>query len=525
MRRAAVVLLILCLALSLCAPAYGLEPSYRVSYSYASGEFYPRLLAVELTGNRALDLLKVGLSQLGYHEGERWDYSGADGEGNGNYTEYGYAFPFDGEEWCAMFVAWCARQAGIGRDAIGHTALANPNYFGLPYYDPAAYSPKTGDLVFFGTDTKWTHVAMVLAVTDSRIYTLDGNSNDAVRLNSIPKSSGYIKAYSPWTWETSTLSELGVGRLHTLNFNANGGGGSMQSVCLSDLRPVALYVNQIETDDDTGEPLYTHYVSRRGLEFSGWYVKRDADGLWLTDSGFVPAETIVAGEAERLIIPDGAELSADAEWSAETFPTFTLYAVWKDSEGGYENNTAAHLARPDSTGWLNPFWDLAEGEWYYESVKGAVDKGLMEGMGNNTFSPESSITRAQAVTLIHRISGSPPAESEAEFSDAPKGSWYFEALSWACENGYVEGMGGGVFSPDSPLTGYQLLTLLHRMDETAAADDIQAEDETPEAVPEWAAQAVKWAGAKSLFADDAPAFDGAAPVTRAVCAYVLDRLY
>ena len=116
------------------------------------------------TGNQRDDIIGVAKTQLGYKEGAN------------NATKYGTWYGLPNQPWCAMFISWCARQAGISTDILKNSAVAAPDakYFNIPYYDGASYTPKKGDLFF---TKSWSHVGLVYYVDGSYFYTIEGNSN------------------------------------------------------------------------------------------------------------------------------------------------------------------------------------------------------------------------------------------------------------------------------------------------------------------------------------------------------------
>ena len=107
------------------------------------------------------------------------------------------------------------------------------------------------------------------------------------------------------------------------------------------------------------------------------------------------------------------------------------------------------------------FVDVAEGSYYEEAVDWAVKNGITTGTGNNYFTPDGICTRAQAVTFLWRVAGSPTPKTEAmPFEDVLDGSYYYEAVLWAVENGITVGTSATTFSPEltcSPRTYCDLL--------------------------------------------------------------------
>lgn len=67
------------------------------------------------------------------------------------------------------------------------------------------------------------------------------------------------------------------------------------------------------------------------------------------------------------------------------------------------------------------FTDVDTSQWYHEGIDFMVSKGLMNGVGDNRFQPNGILTRGQLVTILHRMAGSPAAEKEAPFTDVASG--------------------------------------------------------------------------------------------------------
>ena len=107
------------------------------------------------------------------------------------------------------------------------------------------------------------------------------------------------------------------------------------------------------------------------------------------------------------------------------------------------------------------FRDVPSSHWAKDYIDEAVDLGLFNGTGDGQFSPGAAMTRSMFVTVLYRLSGG-EAESSANFTDVPRGSWYSDAVAWASENSIVTGTGGGRFSPKANVTREQLITILYR---------------------------------------------------------------
>ena len=79
-----------------------------------------------------------------------------------------------------------------------------------------------------------------------------------------------------------------------------------------------------------------------------------------------------------------------------------------------------------------------------------------------TFSPDMPCSRAQIVTMLWRAKGSPKPRGNIPFSDVAADDWYCNAVAWAVEQGITQGTGANTFSPDAVCTRAQIVTFLYR---------------------------------------------------------------
>ena len=108
------------------------------------------------------------------------------------------------------------------------------------------------------------------------------------------------------------------------------------------------------------------------------------------------------------------------------------------------------------------FRDVTRGHWAFASVERAAELGLVTGYSDGTFRPDTHVTRAQFVLMLWRMCGKPAAAKAASFADA-SADWYQDALSWAVEKGYVNGLSDTRFGPDVPITRQQAMAILFRL--------------------------------------------------------------
>ena len=146
--------------------------------------------------------------------------------------------------------------------------------------------------------------------------------------------------------------------------------------------------------------------------------------------------------------------------------------------------------------WVPPFEDVPRNVWYASAVDYAVLHGLMNGVGDNRFAPDTPMTRAMLVTVLWRYAGQ-PVEGTNSFTDVPSNVWYTQAVAWAAENGIVTGIGGGRFNPDGQITREQLAVILYRYCKSIGIDTSDVADITtfPDAnqVSGYAIEALSWA--------------------------------
>ena len=163
--------------------------------------------------------------------------------------------------------------------------------------------------------------------------------------------------------------------------------------------------------------------------------------------------------------------------------TFTMPASKVTVEAAFKTE--------QSTG-KNPFIDVPAGSYYEDAVIWAVDKGITTGTSAATFNPNGICTRAQAVTFLWRAAGSPAAKSSAmPFADVKAGSYYYDAVLWAVEQGITKGTSDTMFGPDATCTRAQIVTFLWRANGSPVASGNSAF--TDVASDAYYAAAVTWA--------------------------------
>lgn len=109
-----------------------------------------------------------------------------------------------------------------------------------------------------------------------------------------------------------------------------------------------------------------------------------------------------------------------------------------------------------------PFNDVTPENWYFDAVSFVTENKLMNGTSEESFSPDLSLTRAMLVTILHRIEGTPTAESNLIFKDVDKDMYYAEAINWAKSTKIISGINESEFAPNNTITREHIALILYR---------------------------------------------------------------
>ena len=183
---------------------------------------------------------------------------------------------------------------------------------------------------------------------------------------------------------------------------------------------------------------------------------------------------------------------------------------------GAENTTAVITANSPATGQVDGYYkaegispthdifrDVLLSDWFFSAVDYVYKNGLFQGTGDDAFSPGMSMSRAMFVTVLHRLDGMPPYRSSGDFSDVrDTGSYYYNAVMWASENGIVMGYDDGTFQPNRNVSREQMAVFMHRYagHKGHATSSGSAYGSFPDAgdVSGYAAEAMRWAVSRGV---------------------------
>lgn len=149
-----------------------------------------------------------------------------------------------------------------------------------------------------------------------------------------------------------------------------------------------------------------------------------------------------------------------------------------------------------------PFVDVTEDKWYYDAVAYVYQQGIMVGMSETTFEPNTTVNRAQVVQMLYNLEGQPQVSGDSGFSDIWDGQWYAKAVAWASANDVVAGYEDGTFRPTRAVTREEFAQILYNYakfkgyDLSASADLGKFPDSGQ--VSSWAETALGWANGNGL---------------------------
>ena len=197
-----------------------------------------------------------------------------------------------------------------------------------------------------------------------------------------------------------------------------------------------------------------------GSNYSYYTIKATAGtGGAISPSGNVSAR---GGRDQTFTItPDQGYTVSDVKIDGESVGAVTSYS--------FENVRKAHTIAV-SFATIKTFVDVPAGSYYEDAVDWAVENGITQGTDDTHFSTDGICTRAQAVTFLWRAAGSPEPETRAmPFTDVPVGSYYYDAVLWAVENGITKGTSDTTFSPNMTCSRAQIVAFLWRSEKSPAA--------------------------------------------------------
>ena len=404
-------------------------------------------------------------------------------------------YVYGGWDWQDVNSSNQALTIGLPQSWIDFFQQQDANYTYMNDDDPAhSYYPHNSwnQYYYAGVDCSayigWT-VYNVMHTESTTNDLSDGYVMSAVKMAKTFADKGWgtwtrdIKSFKPGdifsmsghVWTVLGVCDDGsIVFLHSTpsDSKAGQGGGGVQ---LSALNP-----NSDNDKNCEAYKLVTKYMTKYYPEWSTRYdaVLRSYDSYATPASGSEYSKTWSGNFSWNL---DGTGLT-DPDGYADMSAAEILADLFGDAE-----------TQPNQKG----FNDVKSGDYFYDAVNWAVEKGITTGTSATTFSPNASCTRAQIVTFLWRASGSPePKTASNPFTDVAANAYYCKAVLWAVENGITTGTSATTFSPDAPCTRAQGVTFLWRANGSKAAS--AAASFTDVASDAYYAPAVAWAAEQNV---------------------------
>lgn len=177
---------------------------------------------------------------------------------------------------------------------------------------------------------------------------------------------------------------------------------------------------------------------KEGYKFVGWYADKDLDKK--IDEVYLTEDTTVYAKWEKI----EEEVPEEPEEVEETEETETI-----------------------------SFKDVKENDWFYEAVSYAVENGLMSGMSEDIFAPNTPLTREMLAVVLYNVEGQPEGTEANTFTDVKGDMWYTDAILWANENGIVAGYDNSAYGVGDLITREQFATILYRYAQFKGYDTTQ----------------------------------------------------
>ena len=383
----------------------------------------------------------------------------------------------------------------------------------------------------------WVPTTTYALQENATVYDLFTEAMSDAGLRYIGAESNYVSTiYAPSCLGGYTLSEFTNGKKSGWMYTVNG------------THPNQGLKNWTLNDNDV---VVWHYVNDYSHEVADWFNDPNYPSLgngtyyngWLRAADISPEQYV--NELLGKILKVGKNGTVEPKLTFQhigksvtfTFKPDTGYKV-KDvkvngkSVGAVKTYTIDKLTvstriEVEFTDESLPFTDVRRSDWFYEDVAFAYENGLFAGTSDTTFSPNASMTRAMLVTVLYRLEGQPAVNGRSGFSDVQYNGYYEDAVTWAADNGIVNGTSTTTFSPNANVTREQMAAILYRYAQykkynTAASSSLNGFTDQA-SVSGYATASLEWAVAEKLVNGSAGKLMPTGNATRAQVAAILHR--
>ena len=358
----------------------------------------------------------------------------------------------------------------------------------------------------------WVPTTTYALAENATVYDLFTEAMSDAGLRYIGAESNYVSTiYAPSCLGGSALSEFTNGKKSGWMYTVNG------------KHPNQGLKNWTLND---GDVVIWHYVNDYSCEVADWFNDSQYPSLgdgsyynsWLRARDIAPEQYVQQLLAKILTVgkhgtvepkltfqhigksvtftfkPDTGYKVKDVKVDGKSVGAVTTYTV--------DKLTVSTRIEVTFTNGKLPFTDVRESDWFYDDVVFAYENGLFSGTSDTTFSPNTSMTRAMLVTVLYRLEGQPAVNGRSGFSDVQYNGYYEDAVTWAADNGIVNGTSTSTFSPNVNVTREQMAAILYRYAQykkynTAASSSLNSfSDHT--SVSGYAEASLQWSVAEKL---------------------------
>ena len=328
---------------------------------------------------------------------------------------------------------------------------------------------------FTANGTNYTYTLQNDSGATSTLVTAVSGNGEPVSINGQDLSTGGSATVAiPNSGTTDIVVKIGA-KTYTLTILRNGGneggGGGATSYTLTFDTNGGSAISKVSKTSGTTVDLTGYTPTRDGYTFDGWYSNSDltikVTSIKLTSNTTIYAKWTAKSDMSFTDVADKAYYRDAVEWAVKngitkgtTATTFSPNATCTRAQAVTFLWRAAGSPKPETR--AMPFTDVPVGSYYYDAVLWAVENGITKGTSDTTFSPNMTCSRAQIVAFLWRSEKSPAAGTANPFADVKSTAYYADAVLWAVKENITKGTTSTTFSPDADCTRAQIVTFLWR---------------------------------------------------------------
>ena len=337
---------------------------------------------------------------------------------------------------------------------------------------------------FTANGTNYTYTLQNDSGATSTLVTAVSGNGEPVSINGQALSTGGSATVAiPNSGTTDIVVKIGT-KTYTLTIlrssgtggNEGSGGGATIYTLTFDTNGGSA-ISKVSKTSGTTVDLSGYTPTRDGYTFDGWYSNSaltiKVTSIKLTSNTTIYAKWTAKSDMSFTDVADKAYYRDAVEWAVEngitkgaTATTFSPNATCTRAQAVTFLWRAAGSPKPETR--TMPFTDVPVGSYYYDAVLWAMEQGITKGTSDTTFSPDMTCSRAQIVAFLWRSEKSPAAGTANPFADVKSTAYYADAVLWAVKENITKGTTSTTFSPDADCTRAQIVTFLWRSKKYAA---------------------------------------------------------